>query len=477
MNATFTVGESYGALAKFSTYPKILVEGPRGTSKSRSILGYFLAKLFEYPGARLLICRRYRAELTKTILTTLEDEVFPAFGIPVPGGPHRGGRSEYLLPNGSVIWPAGVDDGMGALSMGVTFAYCAEVIEMDEETVTDIAGGLRWLRSDERPLLPEHSQLIMDCNPSAPGHWANQIAEPVKDTVRRVTTVDDYLRLQEHNYRPAADPVTRWKRIITRHQDNPGYWDHDAWDYKPLGRNYVTQQLEGYRGAKRERWLHGLWKAAEGSVFPEFEEEKHKVAAFKIPAGWPGILACDPGYAHVLAMPIASIAPNGRIYIVAEHVKAGMTIPQHSAWLTAFEAAAPFIIRKKLGDPHDMFKKTLDGNGRSKAEQFMDFGHHFVPAPAASNAAQLSAQVEMVRTLLVTNLSDGLPALQIFDTCPMTIAALQSWAYKRNAKGELAGSEDQYEEAYKDEMDGVRMIVADKPAYNPPAWGVSMQSR
>src|SRR5690349_14139582 len=127
MEASFTVGESYGALAQFSHYPKVLVEGPRGTSKSRSILAYFLAKLLEYPGARLLVCRRYRAELTKTILTTLEDEVFPAFGIPVPGGAHRSGRSEYLLPNGSVIWPAGIDDGMGVLSMGITFAYAAEV--------------------------------------------------------------------------------------------------------------------------------------------------------------------------------------------------------------------------------------------------------------------------------------------------------------------------------------------------------------
>ncbi len=143
---TFQVGEAYGALEKFR-YPKILVEGPRGTSKSRSILSFFLGKLLEYPGSRLLLSRRWRTDLTKTILTTLEDEVFPAFSIPCPGGADRTNRSFYKLDNGSMIWPTGIDDGMGILSMGITFAYVAEVLEMTEEMVTDIAGGLRWLKS------------------------------------------------------------------------------------------------------------------------------------------------------------------------------------------------------------------------------------------------------------------------------------------------------------------------------------------
>jgi hypothetical protein len=464
MNCTFSVGESYGALAKFQHYPKLLIEGPRGTSKSRSILGFLLSLLFQYPGARLMICRRFRAELTKTILTTLEDEVFPDFGIPVPGGAHRSGRSEYLLPNGSVIWPAGIDDGMGVLSMGITFAYCAEIIEMDEETVTDIAGGLRWLQSKERPQLPETSLLIMDTNPGAPAHWANQKAETIDSALRTVRTKDDYLRLQEHNYRPAADPVNRWKRIVTKHQDNPGYWDHDAWDYTPLGRSYVTQQLEGFSGYKRARWLHGLWKAAEGAVYREFDEDVHVREPFDIPREWPSWLAEDPGYDHPTVILLMTMAPNGRLYVVNEYVKRETSIEDDAKHITQ-NIDPNFSVRKKLGDPHYMFSKTKHGGGKTIAMQMATQGHRFEPAPAARNQIEIAQQVEMVRTLLKTIGADGAPMLQVFNTCQNTIRGFQSWSYVRDTSGNMTGGEDRFEDVEDDEMDCVRMIIASGPKH------------
>lgn len=462
MNSSFTVGESYGALLKFRQYPKVLVEGPRGTSKSRSILSYFLALLFEFPGARLLLCRRYRAELTKTILTTLEDEVFPAFGLPVPGGAHRSGRSEYMLSNGSVIWPAGIDDGMGVLSMGITFAYCAEVIEMDEETVMDIGGGLRWLKSPERPTLPEHSQLVMDCNPGAPGHWANKRAEAIDPRLRYVRTIPDYLRLQEHNYRPAADPVNRWKRIVTRHQDNPGYWDHDAWDYTPLGRNYVTQQLEGFKGHKRARWLDGQWTAAEGAVFQEFEEARHVIKAFNIPASYSCWLAEDPGYDHPTVVLVMAMAPNGRLYVCHEYVKRGTTVKQDADYIKR-SITPNYNVLRMFGDPHYMFSKTKHSSGKSISDQMSDEGLRFIPAPAASNHTEMSQQVEMIRTKLSTSGADGFPMLRVFDSCHNTVRGFQTWGYVRTSGGEQRGGEDRFEDIGDDEMDCVRMIVSSEP--------------
>jgi hypothetical protein len=458
--STFTVGGAYGALPRFRHYPKLLIEGPRGTAKSRSILGYFLALLFEFPGSRLLLCRRYRAELTKTILTTLEDEVFPAFGVPVPGGPHRSGRSEYRLDNGSTIWPAGIDDGMGVLSMGITYAYAAEVIEMEEETVTDISGGLRWLRSPERPTLPEHAQLIMDTNPGAPSHWANQRAEPVDNRLRFVRTPEDYINLQRHNYAPAKDPVKRWKRIVTRHQDNPGYWDHRAWDFTPLGRTYVTQQLEGLTGHKRERWLNGLWKSAEGAVFPGFDENAHAIRPFNVPEEWPIYQFYDPGFDHPTGISWVTIAPNRRHYVIDEMKESGKSLAEWSSLIRRREEDRgwKYRIAGRFADPHGAYNRTPGGD-ECVAEQ-MRVSHGLTFARWPGSRGQKEAMVEKMRDALARPLADGRPALMIFNNCTATINEFQSWRYKRDHNNQPRQGDDQYEDANNDILDGLLGCVA-----------------
>jgi hypothetical protein len=110
MRPRIVLGQSYEPLLTCK-YPFVFVEGPRGTSKTRSILSILLARMLKWPKTRTLLCRYHRAELTKTVLTTLEEEVFPAFGIPVPGGAHRENRSEYVLPNGSTFFLVGMKEG------------------------------------------------------------------------------------------------------------------------------------------------------------------------------------------------------------------------------------------------------------------------------------------------------------------------------------------------------------------------------
>jgi hypothetical protein len=459
-----TIGRSQAALTQFK-YPTIFVEGPRGTSKSRGILTVLLRRLLKYPGARLGIGRQFRADLTKTILMTLEEEVFPAFGLSVPGGAHRENRSEYTLPNSSLILPFGIDQGKGALSMGITFVYLAEVTEpgMERETVTDIAGALRWMQSEEHPQLPDYTQAILDGNPVAPGHWMNKWAEDVPESLRIVRTREDYELLQAHNYAETPQPIYRPKRIITKHQDNPGYWDHNKWCYKPLGSNYVEKHLEGQTGFKRARWLDGLWKAAEGVVYPEFTNE-HIIDPFDIPRSWPVYVAKDPGRDHPDATLFAAVAPNGRIYICAESIVRQTTVEQDAKVLT--QMCSNYNVVRKLGDPHYMFSVTkMSDTGRTIAQQMMDYGHLFTPAPVARNQTEIAQQVDMVRTLLTTKGGDGYPMLHVFRSCPRTIDGFQSWSYVRDSKGRLRGGEDRFEDLGDDEMDCCRMLVACGPVY------------
>jgi hypothetical protein len=55
--------------------------------------------------------------------------------------------------------------------------------------------------------------------------------------------------------------------------------------------------------------------------------------------------------------------------------------------------------------------------------------------------------------------------LQVFETCPKHHQQLPIWPYKRTAAGEVMGTQDQFGEEGKDEMDCVRMIIASKPTY------------
>lgn len=451
MIASFTVGEAYGAIPQFE-YPAILVEGPRGTSKSRSILSIFLGRLLRYPGSRLLLCRRFRTDLSKTILVTLEKEVFPAFGMDVPGGAHRGNRSEYELPNGSTIFLAGIDDGMGILSMGLTFCYAAEVIEMGEETITDIFGAMRWMRSPENPNLPGFTQIIMDTNPGPPGHWANQRAEPINEALRMVKTKDDYFRLQQHNYSGAPDPIHQWKRIVTKHQDNPGYWDHDAWEYTELGRKYVAETLEGLTGYKRERWLNGLWEAAEGAVYREFRVSQHVLPVpFPIPEHWPVYVGYDPGYDHPAAVLWFAIGENGCTYIFDEIYSGGLSVSQLAEAIHKRNEGR--TVRAYYGDPQHINNKTAQ-SPKSIAQQFRELPNPIRFGIWPRTGQNEDQMVQAVREKLINR------QLKLFPNCQNTIREFQSWKFKRAPGGDLPPGEDKYEDKENHALDVVKGLIA-----------------
>ena len=447
------IGQSYRPLLD-AKWPFVLVEGPRGTSKTRTILSILLARALKYPGCRILLFRQHRTELTKTVLTTLEDEVFPAFGMTVPGGAHRENRSEYVLPNGSTFFLAGLYDGSGALSMGMTFAYGAEVLEMSEDQVTSVAGCMRWMQSPERPNLPDFTQVICDENPGAPSHWANQRAEPAGNELRTIRTREDYARLQEYNAREPADPVNRWKRIITKIQDNPGYWDHVAWDYTKLGRWYVEKVLGNLRGFKRIRWIDGLHVAAEGSIFPEFDESKHTISPFDID-DWPVYMGWDPGVGHPTGMPWVAVSPNGCLYVVDENYRGGWSVKQHCDEIKAREAArpVPYNLHRRYGDPQHAFNSTAQSIP-TIADQAAEEGIILEPWPRTMNNANELQMIEAMRSLICAG------RLKVFKTCINTINEMQSWSWKKRADGSRPDGEDVPEDRNNDLMDPLKGMIA-----------------
>jgi hypothetical protein len=294
-----------------------------------------------------------------------------------------------------------------------------------------------------------------------------------------VQTVADYQRLLAFNRSPASPG--KWKRIVTKIQDNVGYFDLQNWVLRPLGRAYLDT-LSHLTGHLRRQWIDGDWVAAEGIVYPEFDADRHVIPYFPIPRDWPCILAEDPGFDHPTAIIVAAVAPYSvawqepetnkehrvhKLFFCGEIVRRNTSVEQDADDIRKL-LMPKFNIVKMLGDPHYMFSRNKHNSGVTIAAQRRKSGHRFVPAPAASSQADIAAQVELVRFGLRSSDERGEPLYQVFDTCPYLINSFQTWGYERNAAGEITGGEDRFAEEAKDEMDATRMIVSSRPAYRGP---------
>jgi phage terminase large subunit len=421
----------------------VLVEGNRGTGKTRAILSVVMARALRYPGSRWLLARSTRTRLSQSVLVTLEEQVFPAFGMEVPGEAQRGQRTEYRLPNGSLLIPMGLDDQQRTQSVEVSGIYVAEAVELPRlEDVTALAGAMR----QHVPGMDGH-QCIVDCNPGAPGHWLNEIAEPVPVEWRNVQTLEEYRRLVDHAAKPAVEG--RWKRVVTRHQDNPHYFDVTKWEWTKAGSAYL-KTLEYLTGFLRKRWLDGVWAAAEGSVFPEFDPARHVVAPMEIPDSWPVVVGIDPGYDHPCAILWFAASPNGTVYVVDELYRRGKSVQEHAEAIALKSRGR--TVRSYYGDPQHAFSRTAQ-SPKSIAEQFAEcrWPVRLMRWPRSTNK---EAMVEGVRELLRTD------RLKVSSECRATIREFQTWAYRRTPGGELPKGDDQFEDRDNDCMDVVCGVVA-----------------
>lgn len=420
-----------------------------------------------------LWARSTRSRLTDAVLKTFEEEILgPRHAL--CRGASREHRHSYLYPNGSRIILQGLDDPERQRSVAADVVWVNEPTEISEEAWEEVGGSLRETLGSTCPFRVK----IGDHNPNTPGHWINKRAQPFPDELYPTVpegedgarmaeyfTPKMYLDTQRYNF---ARQEGKAHKVQTFHADNPHYWDFDKWGWKPSGHEYVTKQLGKMSGPRKARYLEGRPAAIEGVVFSEFSPKRHICKPFPngIPADWPLYVAEDPGRDHPTAIVVVAVAPNGRKYVVDEYVKRETTVKQDAEWLRAAEESLwPARVRKKLGDPHYMFSKNKHNNGKTIAMQMKEYGHQFIPAPAATNCVELAAQVEMIRTTLITDLGDGKPELMFFDTCTIMTDAMQSWMYKRNSKGEVTGSEDQFQEKFKDETDAIRMIISSKPIH------------
>lgn len=267
--------------------PEVLGVGPAGTGKTLGLAYKCHAISNRYPGSRGAIIRKTLESLKSGALNTYINGVKPLqHGIETFGG-NKFYPAEFRYPNGSVIMVFGMDKPDKLLSAEFDWVYVNEVTELTESEYEVIKSRLR------NGAMP-YRQLMSDCNPAGPRHWMNQRCIAGKTT-----------------------------RINTNHKDNPAYWNDAAQEWTPLGREYVMGTLAGLSGIQRKRFFEGVWAAAEGLVYSEFNPDQHVRTVDT--TGWRTVLGVDVGSRNPTAILVAHVAGDGRIHISHELYRRNMS--------------------------------------------------------------------------------------------------------------------------------------------------------
>lgn len=260
------------------------------------------------------------------------------------------------------------------------------------------------------------------------------------------------------------------------------------------------QMLHGLPEAEKRAKLYGDWWAFSGQVFNEFRVTKfddepenalHVIEPFDIPNWWPVILAIDWGYrAHTWAGWFA-ISPEGRVYLYREYFANKTSIKTWSAEITALSQGElrneqlraveldPSAWQKR-GTEQDIWEQFYEGSDRllrphqasnarihgkqvvhemlrweKRPERFSVDPSRYDPDLAQRIIADygLRAYNNYMQSFQPDKAEGPLPRLQIFNTCPHVVEAIQACNYNDEGHGNV---EDVKEWVGDDPYDGLR---------------------
>jgi phage terminase large subunit len=274
---------------------EVVLDGPAGTGKTFGALYKIHVMLLTYPGARYLVARKTNTALAGSAMVTYrEDIIQPEEGVVYFGG-NRVRPPAFQYPNGSELVINGLDKPEKVKSTAFDGALINEATEVSLE-------DWEFVRSRLRHGVTPYHQLMADVNPGAPTHWINQ-------------------RMIEG----------KAKRLLSRHEDNPRYWDTKANDWTPAGRDYVLGTLSGLTGVRLARLRYGIWAAAEGTVFEgSYDRAKNVIKPIPLPASYPRYLAIDFGYTNPFVCKWYAQDPDGRLYCYREIYKTKTLVEDHA---------------------------------------------------------------------------------------------------------------------------------------------------
>lgn len=274
--------------------PETCISGPAGTGKTMAGLWKFHLGALVVPGMRALVVRQTHASLTGTTLVTFERQVAAeALGNGIVSWSGGGPRTppQYRYENGSVILVGGLDRPEKFLSSEFDRILVDEANQITETAYETLLTRLRGTA-------PAYKQMITMCNPDRPNHWLRQ--------------------------RQARGALTM---LHARHTDNPALINPDG-TYTARGADYMAR-LDALTGVRRLRLRDGIWAAAEGVIYEEWDEAVHVIDRFDVPPDWPRFWSIDFGFVHPFVWQDWTRRPDGGLVLVREIYHTGRIVADH----------------------------------------------------------------------------------------------------------------------------------------------------
>lgn len=417
-----------------SRAPEILLSGPAGTGKSRACLQKLHLQALKYPKMRGLIVRKVANSLGSTALVTWREHVAAEA---IASGTVRwyGGSAErppaYQYRNGSEIVVGGMDKATKIMSSEYDVAYVQEAIEL---TVNDWEAITTRLRNGKMP----YQQLLADTNPDQPKHWLK-------------------VRCDEG----------RTLLLESRHEDNPVYVNPDGTPTE-AGAGYLGK-LDALTGVRHSRLRRGLWVAAEGQIYEQWDAVLHVVDRFPIPNSWTRWWSVDFGYTNPFVLQCWAEDGDGRLWLYRELYRTRRLVEDHARDILAIVAPTG-----KWTEPHPR-SVICDHDAEDRATLERHLGMGTVPAQKT-----VSDGIQAVQSRLKVA-GDGKPRVFFFrdalverdpelveamkPTCTIEEVPGYVWAVKPGNAGGLK------EEPRKEDdhgCDGWRYVVAERDLGSRP---------
>jgi phage terminase large subunit len=275
--------------------PEILLGGPAGTGKSRAALEKLHLLALCNPGFKGLIIRKTRASLAATALQTWRRFVIPEAenaGIVRYFGGSDKEPAGFYYSNGSMVGIGGMDKPTKIMSSEWDVCFVQEAVELTENDWESISTRLRNQRIS-------FQQIIGDTNPAHPTHWLKLRCD------RGQTTL-----------------------LESRHEDNPIYFHPDG-TMTDAGRQYIGR-LDQLTGVRRARLRKGLWVAAEGIIYGDYDPAVHLIDRSPTPKDWPRYWVVDFGYTNPFVCQWWSQDPDGRLTMYRELYMTQQLVEDHA---------------------------------------------------------------------------------------------------------------------------------------------------
>lgn len=275
---------------------EVLLAGPAGTGKSRAALEKLHYMCLLTPNVRALMLRKTAVSLTTSGIETYEKHVAVQALLDGTVSFFGGSRREppsYRYSNGSRIAIGGMDNPMKVMSTEYDVIFVQEATELE---IDDLEACISRLRNG----VLSFQQLIMDCNPQEPTHWLKLRCEAGKTTM-----------------------------LHSRHEDNPLYFHADG-TMTQAGKDYIEGKLDQLTGVRYLRLRKGIWAAAEGVIYEEFNPALHVIDRFDPPADWQRLWTVDFGYVHPFVWQDWAIDPDGKMILVREIFKTQTLVEDHA---------------------------------------------------------------------------------------------------------------------------------------------------